>query len=41
MAYISYIKIWESEFDGIISKSGNLQDSNINKLPLKLHDTYK
>ena len=41
MAYISYKKIWESEFDGIVSKRDKLQDLNINQLKLEVHDTYK
>ena len=41
MAYISYNKLWESEFNGIVSKRDKLQDSNINKLKLERHDTYK
>ena len=41
MAYISYNKLWESEFDGIVSKRGKLQDLNINQLKLEVHDTYK
>ena len=41
MAYISYNKLWESEFDGIVSKRDKLQDLNINKLKLEVHDTYK
>ena len=41
MAYISYNKLWESEFDGIVSKRDKLQDSNISKLKLEIHDTYK
>ena len=41
MAYISYNKFWESEFDGIVSKRDNLQDSNINQLKLEVYDTYK
>ena len=41
MAYISYNKLWESEFDGIVSKRDRLQDSNINELKLEVHDTYK
>ena len=32
MAYISYNKLWESEFDGIVSKRDKLQDSNISQL---------
>ena len=34
-------KVWESEFDGIVSKRDKLQDLNINQLKLKVHDTYK
>ena len=41
MAYISYNKLWESEFDGIVSKRDKLQGANINQLKLEVHDTYK
>ena len=41
MAYISYNKLWESEFDGIVSKRDKLQDLNIDELKLEVHDTYK
>ena len=41
MAYISYNKLWESEFDGIVSKRDKLQDANISKLKLEVHDAYK
>ena len=41
MAYNSYNKLWESEFDGIVSKRDKLQDLNINQLKLEVHDTYK
>ena len=41
MAYISYHKLWESEFDGIVSKRDKLQDLNINQFKLEVHDTYK
>ena len=41
MAYISYNKLWECEFDGIVSKRDKLQDLNINNLKLEVHDTYK
>ena len=40
MAYISYKKLWESEFDGIVSKRDKLQDLNINNLKLEVHDAY-
>ena len=33
--------MWESEFDGIVSKRDKLQDININQLRLEVHDTYK
>ena len=41
MAYISYNKRWESEFEGIVSKRDKLQDLNINILKLEVYDTYK
>ena len=41
MAYIKYKKLWESEFDNIVSKRDKLQDLNINQLKLEVHDTYK
>ena len=41
MAYISYIKLRESKFDGIVSKRDKKQDLNINQLKLEIHDTYK
>ena len=41
MAYISYNKLWESEFDGIVSKRDILQDSNTNQLKLEVHGTCK
>ena len=41
MAYISYNKLWESEFDNIVSKRDKLQDLNINQLKLEVNDTYK
>ena len=41
MAYISYIKLWEPEFDGIVSRKDKVQDANISQLKLEVHDTYK
>ena len=41
MAYISYNKLWESEFDGFVSKRDKLQDANNNQSKLEVHDTYK
>ena len=41
MAYISYNKIWESEFNTIVSKPDKIQDININQIKLEVHDSYK
>ena len=41
MVYISYNKLWESEFDGIASKRDKLQDLNSNQSKLEVHDSYK
>ena len=41
MAHIFYNKLWESEFDGIVSKRDKLQDLNINQLKLEVHDTHR
>ena len=41
MAYVSNNKLWETGFDGIVSKRDKLQDMNINQLKLKVLDTYK
>ena len=41
MAYISYIKLWESKFDDIVSKKDYIQDLNIIQLKLELHDKYE
>ena len=41
MAYISYNKLCDSEFDGIVPKRDNFQDLNINQIKLEVHDTYK
>ena len=41
MAYISYNRLWESEFDNIVSKGDKLQDLNINQLKLEVHDSNK
>ena len=41
MACISYDKLWENEFDGIVSERDKLQDMNINQLKLEVHDSYK
>ena len=41
MAFLSYNKLWESEFHGFVSKRDKLQDLKINQLKLEVHDTYK
>ena len=41
MAYLSYKKLWETEFDNIVSKRDKLQDMNINQVKLQVYDTYK
>ena len=41
MAYISCNKLWESEYDGIVSKRDKLQDINNNQLKFEVYDTYK
>ena len=41
ITYTSCNTLWESEFDGIVSKRDKLQDLNINQLKLEVHDTYK
>ena len=41
MAYISYNKLWESEFNGIVLKRDKLQDLNINQVKLEVHDSYR
>ena len=39
MAFISYNKLWESKYDGVVSRKSELQDSNIIQLKLGVHDT--
>ena len=41
MAYISNNKMWESEFDNIVSKRDKLQEMKINQIKLELHDSFK
>ena len=40
MAYVSYNKLWESEFDNIVSKRDKVQDLNPSQLKLHVHDAY-
>ena len=41
MAFISYNKLWVSDFDNTVSKRDKLQDMKINQLKLEVHDSYK
>ena len=38
---MSYNKLWESEFDGIVSKRDKLQDDNISQIKLKINEANK
>ena len=38
MADITYHKLWESEFDGIVSERDKLQDLNLNQINLEVHE---
>ena len=40
MAYTSYKKLWESDFDNIVSKQDKIQDTNSNQLKLEVHVVY-
>ena len=40
MAYWGYDKLWENEFDEIVSKKSKVQDINVNQLKLDIVDTY-
>ena len=41
MAYVSYNKLLESDFDNIVSKRDKLPDLNANQSKLELHDCFK
>ena len=42
MAYISHKKLWEREFDNIVSKRNKLQVKlQVNQLKREVHDSYK
>ena len=41
MADKFYNKLWESEFDGVVSKRDKLQDANISQLKVEVYDSYK
>ena len=40
MAFISYIKLWGSEFDNIVYKKDKVQDINVDQLEFEVHDTH-
>ena len=37
MAYKSYNKLWESEFDNVVSKIDKVQDMTYNQIKLEVH----
>ena len=39
MAFISFNKLWESEFENIVSKKDKVQELSINQMKLEVHDT--
>ena len=39
MAYISYIELWQSEFDNIVTIRHKVQDLNTSQLKLEVHDS--
>ena len=41
MAYINYDKLWRIEFYNNVSAKGRVQVINLNRLILKVDDTYK
>ena len=41
MAYISYQKLWRSEFYNNVSAKDRAQDINIHQIKIKVNDTYK
>ena len=41
MGYISYNKMWESNFFNIVSKKDKAQDINISQIKFEVHDIYK
>ena len=41
MANFSYNKLWESDFDNMVSKKDKVHYINFNQLKLEVHDTYK
>ena len=41
MSYISYGKLWRSEFYDNVSAKDRVQNINFNKIKLKVNDTFK
>ena len=41
MSYISYDKLWKSEFYTNVSAKDRVPDINLNQLKLKVNDSYK
>ena len=41
MAYISYNKLWENEFDKIVSEKDKIQDMSTNQLKFEVHESYR
>ena len=41
MAFVSYNKLLQSDFDNIVFKKYKEQDININQLKLELQDSYR
>ena len=39
--YINYNKLWQSEFDNIVSKKDKVQDRNNNQIKLEVHDSFE
>ena len=41
MAFISYDKVWRSEFCKNVSAYDRVEDINLDQIKLKVNDTYK
>ena len=41
MAYTSYNKLWENDFDNIVFKKDKVKDININHLKFEVPDSYE
>ena len=40
MTYISYIKLWENEFDNVVSEKYKTQDINFINTKLEVYDNF-